>query len=163
MTAPTPDVEAAMERVDLAALERKLKGGASVTCCRHPDIDGRGYGPESYERQCVIDHGEPESCDRSSKDAGPDRVSNKAHCPYWGPRQFKRPQRLSVAEGLTLLALAREAAGLRKALKCACDDLCAVSGTLAGLKQPLLADAAWNAQAMYRRALIPAEKETPND
>lgn len=93
--APTPS--------SLDALRQQLEGGAFIVCCRHPDIDNGNYGIGHPMRQCVLDAGDTETCDQSASDA-PHPITEKTNCPYWLPRQFKRPQRISIADAKWLIS-----------------------------------------------------------
>lgn len=89
---------------DLNRLERKLLGSGYRMVCRHPDIDGDPI--DAPTRSCLIDSGQPEQCEMSQI-GNPERVTHKTACDYWRRKAAREPTRLSIAEGLGLIAALR--------------------------------------------------------
>lgn len=88
------------ERKTLLALRRRAIGGSSFMACRHPDIDHMSRQPTAEIRQCVIDLGNPESCEMSAKGAG---VTDKRTCDFWKRLPRSEPAGCSAEETLMLV------------------------------------------------------------
>jgi len=95
MTAPTPEVVSRLAE----ELRVRAMGGASVTVCRHHDIDDQPHdGPD---RGCVIDAGDRNACDISVEGGA---SWSKDVCPYWKSMQAPQPVGATPEETLSLLA-----------------------------------------------------------
>lgn len=97
---------------ELTVLARKCSGTGWRFLCRHPDIDGDPV--DASTRTCVIDTGEPEQCEMSSKGAGESRVTDKLACDFWRKKARREPASIDPATALRLIDMARVSLGNRK-------------------------------------------------